>query len=243
MWAATFEIFALGVCLLASPIVPDKLENISVFLTSSQALNADIAFLSASCITAFSFFWEIDLKHEDVFLQYLLLIIMAVVSHAYFPGVFTVLYFSASHLHLLMPTISFWVAAPPFLLSTPTNPCTSTGMTHRHSSSPSGPAPPALSRLKELCSRAEIPGSRQIPALQGLLSLGHIHVSQALRGVRLSCSPQEWPGWGKEQEELWSSRGRGAWWPSLRQQPHCSRRKHCHGSHQALGGQGMQCRA
>lgn len=76
MWAATFEIFALGVRLLASPIVPDKLENISVFLTSSQALNADIAFLSASCTTAFSFFWEIDLKHEDVFLQYALLIIM-----------------------------------------------------------------------------------------------------------------------------------------------------------------------
>lgn len=99
----------------SSPIVPDKLENISVFLTSSQTLSTDIAFLSASCITPFSFFGKKDLEDENVFLQYLLIIIIAVVSHAYFPEEFTVLCISTSHLHVLMPTSSFLAGAPPFV--------------------------------------------------------------------------------------------------------------------------------
>lgn len=42
---------------------------------------------------------------------------------------------------------------------------------------------------------------------------------------------------------MWSSKGRSAWSPGLKQQPHCSWRNHCHDGGWALVGQGMQRRA
>lgn len=62
-------------------------------------------------------------------------------------------------------------------------------MAPSHSSSPL--VPHTSSELKGFRSHAEVQGSRQTPALQGLISLGQVHVAQALRETEVQFCPTE----------------------------------------------------
>lgn len=109
-------------------------------------------------------------------------------------------------------------AASPQHCSLPA-PCTSTGMAPSHSSS--HPVPCTSSGLNGLCNHVQQSKGAGRPQLCRSFSLWVRPTLLRLSGeLRFSSAPQRRPGWGEEGEKLWSNRGRSAWLPGLRQQPH-----------------------